>query len=131
MNQIHGQVDIYAKAVQSIVDGQTVYTGDLLQRDGLLQRFEYTIELLRKTTKKILESEWVDFDPTPNESIKQWVYAGIITDAESCIRLIKTRNLLSHIYDESEIQKIQEYLFNNINFLLDKKEEFQSYIASK
>jgi hypothetical protein len=71
MVPLYEQYGFYHRALQTVLGGMKEYTGNLLQRDGILQRFEYTIELLRKTIKRILEFQNVVFSPTPNDSLRE------------------------------------------------------------
>jgi hypothetical protein len=42
-----------------------------LEKDGVIQRFEYNIELVHKTLKKVLEYFKVNFMASPREIIRE------------------------------------------------------------
>ncbi len=101
------KLKILEKAIDSLESAFKKYTWDDLQRDGILQRFEYTTELLRKTTKKILEYSDINIDiPSPKNIIKIAHEYHIIKNQRILIDFIDFRNRLSHIYDEDQAQEI-------------------------
>jgi len=71
----------------------------VLEKEGLIQRFEYTFELAWKTLKDYLESQLV-MAAFPREVIKMAFKYGLITDGELWMDMLEKRNLLAHTYDE-------------------------------
>jgi nucleotidyltransferase substrate binding protein (TIGR01987 family) len=69
-----------------------------LERNGLVQRFEFTLELCWNTLKDYLQSEGFEFKPTPKETIRQAFKSGIISNAQDLIDGLDIRNELSHDY---------------------------------
>lgn len=86
-----------------------------LERNGLVQRFEFTIELCWNTLKDYLEAEGVQFKPTPKETIRQAYKSQLIEDAQILIDGLDIRNELSHDYSgdkfESAEKTIRELTF--------------------
>ncbi len=80
---------------------------DELDRDGTIQRFEFTVELLWKTLKKILAYEKVECY-SPRDCIKKAFRFGLIDDDEVILDMLEDRNRSSHIYDEKEAEQIFE-----------------------
>jgi nucleotidyltransferase substrate binding protein (TIGR01987 family) len=73
-----------------------------LEKEGTVQRFEFTLELAWKTLKDYLEYEGQVLDPvTPRNVIKEAFTAGILNDGQVWIDMLNHRNLLSHTYDEA------------------------------
>jgi nucleotidyltransferase substrate binding protein (TIGR01987 family) len=73
-----------------------------LEKEGVVQRFEYTFELAWKTLKDYLVYSGVVFDPiTPRSVIKQAFAAKIIKDGQIWINMLEQRNLMSHTYDSA------------------------------
>jgi nucleotidyltransferase substrate binding protein (TIGR01987 family) len=71
-----------------------------LEKEGAIQRFEYSIELAWKTAKDFLEDSGLVIDPvTPREVLKQAFAAKVISDGQVWIDMLNHRNLLSHTYD--------------------------------
>ncbi len=80
---------------------------DDLDRDGAIQRFEFTVELLWKTLKKILAYNKVECF-SPRDCVKKAFRFGIIDDDEIVLDMLDDRNRSSHIYNEEEAAKIYE-----------------------
>lgn len=73
-----------------------------LEKQGAVQRFEFTFELAWKTLKDYLEFNGVVMDQiTPSSVIKQAFTARIISDGQLWIDMLRCRNLMSHTYDEA------------------------------
>ncbi|MCF6356627.1 MAG: nucleotidyltransferase substrate binding protein [Draconibacterium sp.] len=70
-----------------------------LEKEGLVQRFEYTFELAWKTLKDFLESQNVEAK-FPREVIKKGFQYEIIDDGEIWMDMLEKRNLMMHTYDE-------------------------------
>lgn len=71
-----------------------------LEKEGVVQRFEYTLELAWKTAKDYLEHSGLLISPvTPRQVLKEAVAANIIADGQVWIDMLNHRNLLSHTYD--------------------------------
>jgi len=71
-----------------------------LEKEGVVQRFEYTLELAWKTVKDYLEGSGVVLaSVTPRHVIKDAFAAKILADGQTWIAMIDHRNLLSHTYD--------------------------------
>ncbi len=78
---------------------------DELDKDGVIQRFEFTIELLWKTLKAILEYNGRECS-TPRNCIKEAFKADIISDDDMILDMMEDRNLSSHVYDEKTSDEI-------------------------
>ncbi len=88
--------------------------------DGVLHRFEFTFELAWKTMKDYLEYQGIIGKiGSPREIIKEAFAAGIIEDGEIWIKMMLSRNELSHLYDEEASREI----YNNIkdNYMIEIK----------
>lgn len=71
-----------------------------LEKEGAVQRFEYTLELAWKTLKDYLEESGLVLSAvTPRQVIKDAFAAKILMDGQTWIDMIDHRNLLSHTYD--------------------------------
>ena len=77
-----------------------------LEKEGTVQRFEFTVELAWKTLKDYLEHTGIVLDQiTPKNVIKQAFAAKIISDGQLWIDILDCRNRLSHTYDEAAFDK--------------------------
>lgn len=96
--------------------------------DGVLHRFEFTFELAWKTIKDYLEYlGFINKTGSPREIIQNGYKQGIIKDGEKWIKMMLSRNSLSHIYDEKTSREIYEcivkeylILFEELKTELDK-----------
>jgi nucleotidyltransferase substrate binding protein (TIGR01987 family) len=70
-----------------------------LQRDAVIQRFEFTFEIAWKTAKAYLEFKGVDAR-SPKDTLREALSHGIIDDGNGWTQMIDKRNLTSHTYDE-------------------------------
>ena len=78
----------------------------LLEKEGVIQRFEYTFELAWKTLKDYLEEGGLVISPvTPRQVIKEAFAAKVIADGQVWINMLDIRNLLSHTYDGSVFEQ--------------------------
>jgi nucleotidyltransferase substrate binding protein (TIGR01987 family) len=78
-----------------------------LEQEGVIQRFEYTMELAWKTMRDYLESQNVVFDQiTPRAVIRRAFEAGIIQDGETWQKALDARNKMSHTYNFETFGKV-------------------------
>ena len=82
---------------------------DDLDKDGVIQRFEFTIELLWKALKSILNYQGIECY-SPRSCIKEAFKANLIEDDEVILDMLEDRNRSSHIYSEVTSEEI----FNRI-----------------
>lgn len=80
-----------------------------LERDGAIQRFEYTYELAWKTLKRILHFKGIDVN-NPRDIFREAARQKLIDDPKIWFTFIKQRNLTSHTYN----QDCAEEIFDNL-----------------
>ena len=85
---------------------------DELSKDGVIQRFEFTFEVLWKTIKKFLEYKGIEAR-TPKDCFKEAFTIGLIDDESLVLNMLQDRNTTSHIYDK----KTSEEIFDRIKTL--------------
>jgi len=71
-----------------------------LEREGLIQRFEYTFELAWLTMKDFLEDQGFQNISGSKDAIRQAFQSGLITDAENWLEMIESRKLSTQTYNE-------------------------------
>jgi nucleotidyltransferase substrate binding protein (TIGR01987 family) len=80
-----------------------------LEKEGVIQRFEYSFELAWKTTKDFLEESGLTITPlTPRQVLKEAFTAKVIADGQVWIDMLDQRYLLSHTYDLAIFEKAVE-----------------------
>ncbi len=78
-------------------------------RDSVIQRFEYSIDLFWKYLKTYLEAAHVSMQiKTPGEVIRHAFSVGLAREEETSIilEMIKSRNMTSHIYVEEIAEQL-------------------------
>lgn len=71
-----------------------------LEKDGMIQRFEYTQELAWKVLKNYIEYQGGERLAGSRDTIRQAFALGIITNADPWFDMLESRNETSHVYDE-------------------------------
>ncbi len=82
-----------------------------LEKEGMIQRFEFTFELSWKTLKDFLESQNVEAK-FPRDVIKEAFHYEIIENGEVWLEMLEIRNLMSHTYDEETFKRTANEIFN-------------------
>ncbi len=91
-----------------------------LEKEGIIQRFEYTWELAWKTLKDYLEHEGVVFDKiTPKAVIIKAIEAKVISNHEQWMKALDDRNKMSHVYNHSDFEKVIENITRHYLALFD------------
>lgn len=100
-----------------------------LEKEGIIQRFEYTFELAWKTLKDYLESSGIILEEvTPKAVIKQAFESKIIKDGELWIEMLIQRNKLSHTYNQDTFNESIELIKSKFISSLD---EFYMFLKEK
>ncbi|MEI8390644.1 MAG: nucleotidyltransferase substrate binding protein [bacterium] len=106
----------FEKAYNLLKEGLDLKIENLsnLEKEGVIQRFEYTFELGWKTLKDYLEYQGIKASMT-RDTIKEAFAAKIIDNGQAWIDMLEDRNLTSHTYDETKTNEILEKI-NNFYF---------------
>jgi len=121
--------DNYKRAYFLLREGvEIMQTRELtqLEKEGMIQRFEYTWELAWKTLKDYLDFEGVILDKvTPASVLRAAFESKIIQNGESWMNALDARNKMAHTYDlktfEKIIQDIHDHylkLFDDLHFFM-------------
>lgn len=98
-----------------------------LEKEGIIQRFEYTWELAWKLLKDLLDDGGVELETiTPKSVIRAAFAAHIINDGEAWMRALNTRNLMSHTYNAQDFEKAVSLLLSDYLPLLAELHGFCS-----
>jgi nucleotidyltransferase substrate binding protein (TIGR01987 family) len=77
-----------------------------LEKEGVIQRFEYSFELAWKTLRDFLEEGGLVISPvTPRQVIKEAFAAKVLADGQVWIDMLDHRNRLSHTYAASVFEE--------------------------
>ena len=84
-------------------------------RDSAIQRFEFTFETMWKTIREYLRKKGAGEVNFPRDVIKEAFKAGLIADDLGWIKMLDSRNLSSHVYNE----KIAEEIYGSLKTYID------------
>lgn len=120
--------DNYCRAVGQLRDAATAYQNkphDTLYRDGLIQRFEFCVELAWKSAKEYLADQGVTLAvATPRAVLKEAYAVGLIQDEAAWNAILTARNITSHVYDEQTAVEIAEKICGDFLAPLSALAEF-------
>jgi nucleotidyltransferase substrate binding protein (TIGR01987 family) len=118
-------------AYETLTSAFDKYTGDDLQRDGIIQRFEYNVELLWKTIKLVLEYQQIQIETiSPKNIIRLAYHNHIISNSSVYADMIDCRNSLSHIYSEPASGEIFDYIQVNYQSIQTAIDHLSRHIAA-
>jgi len=107
----------YKKAINTLEEALNSPPKNKLERDGMIQRFEYCLEISWKMAKKVMEYQNLHVD-TPKNVIRELAKIGWINNPEEWLIFLDSRNKTSHMYHE----EIAIELFNLLpNFLISSQ----------
>lgn len=99
----------FAKAVALVEEALANGAGALsqLEKEGLMQRFEYTVELGWKTMKDFMVEGGARLEThTPKAVVSAAWQAKLIADGQAWVDMLVHRNMLSHRYDEQAVAEV-------------------------
>lgn len=100
----------YEKAFLRLKEAMEMENLNELERNGLIQRFEFTIDLAWKVMKDYLEEKGFDFKPSPKDTIRLAQQSEFIDYAQKLIDGLDIRNELSHDYDGEKFEAYEQQL---------------------
>ena len=86
----------YAKLAE-VVKNNTLEQLTDLEKEGLIQRFEYTYELAWKVMKDYLEYQGITGITGSRDAIREAFQKELITNGENWMNMIKSRNQTTHL----------------------------------
>ena len=104
-----GEIDFtnFENAINTLEEALSKNKINDLERDGVIQRFEYTFELSWKLVRKILVAfgrSVVSSSPKP--ILRSALEEGFIDDVGKWFAFLEARNMSTHIYSEKESEKV-------------------------
>lgn len=97
-----------------------------LEKEGLVQRFEYTFELAWKTLKDYLESKGIELK-YPRDVIKESFRNELLDDGELWLEMLVKRNTIAHAYNEETfnevVNDIDRRYYNQLKFVFELLEK--------
>ena len=103
---------------------------DDIIKEGLIQRFEYTHELAWNVLKDFLENAGNNNIFGSKDATREAFAAGLISNGEVWMDMIKSRNKTSHTYNQETaddiFMKIVNHYHQEFNLLKNRMEALQS-----
>ena len=97
----------------------------MLEKEGVIQRFEYSFELAWKTVKDYLEQGGVVFAQVPPRQVLQDAFtAKLLDDGQVWIAMLDYRNHLSPTYSFAEFIKAVDALVSRYLPAMEALHEF-------
>ncbi|MGN6803716.1 MAG: HI0074 family nucleotidyltransferase substrate-binding subunit [Ginsengibacter sp.] len=116
----------FCKALSQLETALQKKDFSVLEKDGVIKRFELTFELAWKTLQDKLNDEGYIDIKGPKPVIKQSFQDGTITNGQEWIEMLTDRNSSTHLYDESAAQEIFDRIqTNRFKLLVDLKKKLK------
>ena len=115
------RLDSYHKALArlaEIIGASKKRALNEFERDGLVQRFEFTHELSWKLMKAYAEYQGFDGIGGSRDATRKAFEMSLISDGQSWMDMIKSRNETSHNYDGSMADDVVDSIINRFYPLL-------------
>jgi len=84
-----------------------------LERQGLIQAFEFTHELAWNTFKDIAEYQGASGLLGSRDATRYAFKTGLVEDGESWMKMIESRNLSTHTYQEEVARDIEQRIVDS------------------
>lgn len=123
----------YKKALATLSSGmEQFYKRGLsdLEKQGIIQGFEFTHELAWKVMQDFLKDQGETNIYGSKDAIRLAYNRGLITRGENWMDMIKDRNLSSHTYEEEVSEQIFDRISNNYFDLFKKFEKQMDALCS-
>ena len=129
MERLKQRLDNYQRALNDIIETKAEYLkySNKFMMMALIQAYEICFELAQKVQKDYLK--YLGFDIAgPRDAIKQSFANGFITDGDLWLEMLESRNLSTHLYDESRMRIISDKISDRY---VDEFVALQNMVMSK
>ncbi len=115
MEKIQERFELAQKALNKLHELASKTELNDVERDALIQRFEFSFEILWKCAKEYLYTEEGIDAASPKKVIRCCRELGILDEEQTtqALQMADDRNLTTHTYDESfakaVVERIREY----------------------
>jgi nucleotidyltransferase substrate binding protein (TIGR01987 family) len=129
-------VEKLSKAVEALKDNiskknNNVKDIDLLQREGLIQRFEYTHELAWNVIADYAKYQGYQDIKGSRDAVRYGLKANLIS-SNKWLNMIYDRNLTSHTYDDDNVYEIMIHIIQDYYPLfIDFEKTMENLIEEK
>ncbi|MDO9206631.1 MAG: nucleotidyltransferase substrate binding protein [Sulfuricurvum sp.] len=109
--------------LQEAVDLSRERELSMLEKQGLIQAFEYTHELAWNVMKDFLEYQGNQNVKGSRDAIREAFKVALIEDGETWMETIQTRNATSHGYDKAMAEEVVNTIINDYMGIFSKFEK--------
>lgn len=100
-----------------------------LEKQGVIQAFEFTHELAWNTLKDFLKDQGNPDIKGSKDATREAFKVELITDGEQWMAMIQSRNISSHTYDERTAEQLAAAIINDyFPRLEDLQAEMEKYL---
>ncbi len=114
----------FSKAFLKLKEALAMENLNELERNGLIQRFEFTLDLSWKVMSDYLKEKGFDFKPSPKDTFRLAQQNGFIDYAQALIDGLDIRNELSHDYSGDKFEKSEHILRQEVFPALEKLHKY-------
>ena len=101
-----------------------------LEKQGLIQAFEFTHELAWRTMKEFLEASGITADMFGSRNATREAFrAGLINQGDDWMEMIKSRNLTSHTDNEETAEEIARAVCRSYVFRFEEFDRRMSQLG--
>lgn len=111
------------RAYAQLQKGLEINQPNEIERQGIIQSFEFTFELAWKTLKDYLESRGTQVS-FPRDVIKQAFQHEILKDGDIWLKMLDKRNLIAHTYDEEKASEALLLIRNDFFPAIERAVDF-------
>ena len=115
--------DNFGKALMQLREAVQQNSYSKLEMQGVIQCFEYTIELAWKTLQDLIHAKGFPEVSGPRPVIRKAFVEGYITDDEGWLNMWDDRLTTSHTYDEAAANEIVGHIKESYFAILDTLHE--------
>lgn len=102
-----------------------------LEKQGLIQSFEYTHELAWNTMKDFFEYQGNSSVKGSRDATREAFKVALISDGATWMQMIETRNQTSHAYDKAMAEEVATAIVNNYFPLFEKFQADMSKLKTR
>jgi nucleotidyltransferase substrate binding protein (TIGR01987 family) len=105
------RLDNYSKALKQLNEAAGLSKQrplTTIEQQGLIKAFEFTYELAWNMMKDFFEFQGLNGIMGSRDAFREAFQKGLITEGETWMEMIKSRNQTSHVYHESLAKEIAE-----------------------
>jgi nucleotidyltransferase substrate binding protein (TIGR01987 family) len=103
----------------------------MLEKQGLIQAFEYTHELAWNVMKDFLEYQGNQNVKGSRDAIREAFKVALIDDGETWMETIQTRNATSHGYDKEMAEEVVNTIINDYMTIFSTFEKEMSLLLDQ